>query len=255
MQRAKAGATVLAVHPTDRNEFGNRILIATHNYNAGRVMVFTAVTSWDWQMHMPHEDDSHERFWRQTAKWLTTAQKDQLKLDIPKTAYALKEAVNINATAYNHQFELTNQAKVRVIITDENGRKRELALEQVLGQDGLYTARFIPPRRGEYRVTLIGELGGKSLGEQNGLFEVAESYAEFTNTELNTELLQTLANTSGGRYYTLEDASQMVNHIPLVESATSRLVDEEIWDMPLIFGCVLLLFGLEWFLRKRRGLA
>ena len=255
VRRAKAGATVLAVHPTDRNEFGNRILIATHNYNAGRVMVFTPLSSWNWQMHMPHEDDSHERFWRQTAKWLTTVQKDRLKLDIPKTAYALKEAVNINGTAYDHQFELTNQAKVRAIITDEDGRKREISLEQVLGQDGLYTARFIPPRRGEYRVTLVGTLGGKSLGEQSGLFEVAESYAEFTNAELNAQLLQTLANTSGGRYYTLEDASQMVNHIPLVESATSRLVDEEIWDMPLIFGSVILLFALEWLLRKRRGLA
>ena len=255
VRRAKAGATVLAVHPTDRNEFGNRILIATHNYNAGRVMVFTAITSRDWQMQMPHEDDSHERFWRQTAKWLTTVQKDRLKLDIPKTSYALKEAVNINATAYNHQFELTNQAKVRAIITDENGRKRELSLEQVLGQDGLYTARFIPLRRGEYRITLVGALGGKSLGEQSGLFEVAESYAEFTNAELDAQLLQNLANTSGGRYYTPEDAAQMVNHIPLVESATSQLVDEEVWDMPLIFAIVILLFGLEWFLRKRRSLA
>ena len=255
VRRAKAGATVLAVHPTDRNEFGNRILIATHNYNAGRVMVFTAITSRDWQMQMSHEDDSHERFWRQTAKWLTTVQKDRLKLDIPKTSYALKEAVNINATAYNHQFELTSQAKVRAIITDENGRKRELSLEQVLGQDGLYTARFIPPRRGEYRVTLVGALGGKSLGEQSGLFEVAESYAEFTNAELDAQLLQNLANTSGGRYYTPEDAAQMVNHIPLVESATSQLVDEEVWDMPLIFAIVILLFGLEWFLRKRRSLA
>lgn len=255
VRRAKAGATVLAVHPTDSNEFGNRILIATHNYNAGRVMVFTPLSSWNWQMHMPHEDDSHERFWRQTAKWLTTVQKDQLKLDIPKTSYTLKEAVIINATAYDHQFELTNQAKVRVIITDENGRKRETSLEQVLGQDGFYTARFIPPRHGEYRVTLVGTLGGKSLGEQSGLFEVAESYAEFTNAELNAQLLQTLANTSGGRYYTLEDASEMVNHIPLVESATSQLVDEEIWDMPLIFAGVILLLGLEWFLRKRRGLA
>ena len=190
VQRAKAGATVLAVHPTDRNDFGNRILIATHNYNAGRVMVFTPVSSWNWQMHLSHEDDSHQRFWRQTAKWLTTVQKDRLKLDIPKTSYALKEAVIINATAYDHEFELTNQAKIRAIITDENGRKRELSLEQVLGQAGLYTARFIPPRRGEYRVTLVGTLGGKSLGEQSGLFEVAESYAEFTNAELNAQLLQ-----------------------------------------------------------------
>ena len=255
VERAKAGATVLAVHPTDRNDFGNRILIATHNYNAGRVMVFTPVSSWNWQMQLSHEDDSHERFWRQTAKWLTTVQKDRLKLDIPKMSYAVKETVTVNATAYDQEFELTNQAKIRVIITDDSGRKREISLEQILGQDGLYTARFIPPRRGEYRVTLVGSLGGKSLGEQSGLFEVAESYAEFTNAELNVELLQTLANTSGGRYYTLEDASQMVNHIPLVESATSRLVDEEVWDMPLIFAIVIFLFGLEWFLRKRRGLA
>ena len=255
VRRAKAGATVLAVHPVDRNEFGNRILIATHNYNAGRAMVFTLPNSWHWRMQTSHDDDSHERFWRQTAKWLTTVQKDYLKLDIPKTAYALKETVNINATAYNHNFELTNVAKVRVIITDDNGRKRELPLEQVLGQDGLYTARFIPSRHGEYRVSLIGTLGGKSLGEQSGLFEVAESYAEFTNAELTVELLQALANGSGGRYYTLEDVSQMVNHIPLVESATSRLVDEEIWDMPFIFLAVILLLGLEWFLRKRRGLA
>ena len=242
VQRAKAGATVLAVHPTDRNEFGNRILIATHNYSAGRVMVFTPVSPRNWQTHLPHEDDSHERFWRQTAKWLTTVQKDQLKLDIPKTSYALKEAVTINATAYDHQFELTNQAKVRAIITDENGRKRELSLEQVLGQDGLYTARFIPPRRGEYRVTLVGTLGSKSLGEQSGLFEVTESYAEFTNAELNVQLLQTLANTSGGRYYTLEDVSQMVNHIPLVESATSQLVyfsEENLGHATRIFATVI----------------
>ena len=255
VRRAKAGATILAVHPVDRNEFGNRILIATHNYNAGRAMVFTLPNSWHWQMQTSHDDDSHERFWRQTAKWLTTVQKDRLKLDIPKTSYALKEAVTINATAYNHEFELTSAAKVRVIITDDNDKRRELPLEQVLGQDGLYTGRFIPSRHGEYRVSLIGTLGGKSLGEQSGLFEVAESYAEFTNAELNAELLQTLANTSGGRYYTLADVSQMVNHIPLVESATSRLVDEDIWDMPLIFVGVILFLGLEWFLRKRRGLA
>jgi len=157
--------------------------------------------------------------------------------------------------AYDDKFNLTNQANVRTIITDESGNRKELNLEQTLGQDGVYTARFIPPRRGEYKVEAVGTLGGKSLGEQHGLFEVAESYAEFTNAELNAPLLQTLAKTSGGNYYTLENAAQMVGQIPLVESATSSLVEEDIWDMPLIFGGIILLFGAEWFLRKRRGLA
>jgi len=255
VKRAKAGATVLATHPSDRNEFGNRILIATHNYSAGRVMVFTPHSSWRWKMLVPKEDESYERFWRQVARWLTTAPKDHLRLDIAKSSYSLKEPVVIEASAYDDKFNLTNQANVRTIITDESGNRKELNLEQTLGQDGVYTARFIPPRRGEYKVEAVGTLGGKSLGEQHGLFEVEESYAEFTNAELNAPLLQTLAKTSGGNYYTLENAAQMVGQIPLVESAPSSLVEEDIWDMPLIFGGIILLFGAEWFLRKRRGLA
>ncbi len=257
VKRAKAGATVIAVHPTDRNEFGSRVLIATHNYNAGRVKIFTPHSSWRWKMFTPTDGDlheSHERFWRQTAKWLTTTSRDHLKLKIAKTSYSLKEPVIIEATAYDHKFELTNLAKIHAIITDGGGKRKELHLKQVLGKDGWYTARFIAPRREEYRVDVFGTLGGESLGEQHGLFTVGESYAEFTNAELNTELLQTLARISGGEYYTIENASKMANQIPLVESEKSSLVNEGIWDMPVIFGGIILLLGLEWFLRKRRGL-
>ncbi len=263
VKRAKAGAIVLAEHPTDRNEFGNRILIATHNYNAGRVMVFTPHTSWRWQMLPSHEDgdqrfwhqeDSPERFWRQAAKWLTTAPKEHIKLDIAKTAYALKEPIVIEVTATDPQFQLTNNAKIRAVVLDEAGKRRELKLEQVLGKDGRYTARFIPNRYGEYTITATGTLGSENLGEQQTLFEVKTSYAEFSNAELNVALLKTLAEGSGGTYYTMEEATQLVNQIPLVESATSKITDVDIWDMPLIFGAVIALLGFEWFLRKRGGL-
>ena len=263
VKRAKAGALVLAEHPTDRNEFGNRILIATHNYSAGRVMVFTPHTSWRWQMIPSRESgdqrfwdqgDAHERFWRQTAKWLTTAPKEHLKLDVAKTTYALKEPVVIEVTATDPQFQATNAAKIRAVVVDETGKRRELQLEQVLGEDGRYTGRFIPNRYGEYTVTATGTLQGESLGEQRTLFDVRTSYAEFSNAELNVPLLKTLAEGSGGKYYSLAEAPQLVNQIPLVESATSKITDVDIWDLPFIFGAVLLLLGCEWFLRKRGGL-
>lgn len=263
VKRAKAGALVLAEHPTDRNEFGKRILIATHNYNAGRVMVFTPHTSWRWQMLPSHEDgdqrfwhqeDSPERFWRQAAKWLTTAPKEHIKLNVAKTAYALKEPVVIEVTATDPEFQLTNNAKIRAVVLDESGKRRAFKLEQMLGEDGLYTARFIPNRYGEYTVTATGTLNGENLGEQQTLFEVKTSYAEFSNAELNVTLLKTLAEGSGGKYYSMEEAPQLVNQIPLVESATSKITDVDIWDMPLIFGAVIALLGFEWFLRKRGGL-
>ena len=254
VKRAKAGATILAEHPSDRNEFGKRILIATHNYNVGRVMVFTANNSAPWQMGLPHEDDSNERFWRQTTKWLTTAPKSSLKLDIAKTEYTLKEPVVIEVTAMDKAFALTNKAKVRTIIVDKTGTRKELQLEQVLGTDGLYTTRFIPGEYGEYTVTATGTLNSEDLGKQQAIFEVKPSYAEFSDAALNVPMLTTLANMSGGKYYPVEEANQLVNQIALVESATSEITDVDIWDLPLIFGLILMLLGLEWFLRKRAGL-
>ena len=226
-------------------------------------MVFTPHTSQRWQMIPSHENgnqrswqqaDSPERFWRQVARWLTTAPKEHIKLDIAKTAYALKEPVVIEVTATDQQFQLTNNAKIRAIVVDETGKRKELKLEQVLGKDGLYTARFIPNQYGEYTVTATGTLGSENLGEQQTLFEVKASYAEFSNAELNAALLKTLAEGSGGKYYAMEEAAQLVNQIPLVESATSKITDVDIWDIPLIFGAVIALLGFEWFLRKRGGL-
>ncbi len=254
VKRAKAGATVLAEHPSDRNEFGNRILMATHNYNAGRVMVFTPHNTFRWQMSQESKDDSHHRFWRQTAKWLTTAHKSALKLDIAKTEYTLKEPVIIEVTVTDETFALTNEAKVRAVVVDEKGTRKELQLEQVLGKDGLYTARFVPNQYGEYTVTATGTLAGENLGKQQALFEVKPSFAEFSDAALNVPLLTNLANMSGGKYYPIDEASQLVNQISLVESATSEITDVDIWDLPLIFGIILLLLCLEWFLRKRAGL-
>ncbi len=254
VKRAKPGALVLAEHPTERNQFGKRILVATQNYNAGRVMVFTPNSSWRWQMLQSHQDETHQRFWRQVAKWLTTAPKEHLKLDIAKTAYTLKEPVVIQVTATDRRFEPTNQARLRAVLIDETGKRKEIRLEPVLGEDGLYSARFIPNRYGEYTVTATGTLNGEALGEQQTLFEVKPSYAEFSNAELNVALLKALAEGSGGKYYPLEEASQLVQQIPLVESATSTITDVDIWDMPLIFALLLAMLGLEWFLRKRVGL-
>ena len=124
----------------------------------------------------------------------------------------------------------------------------------MLGKNGQYTARFIPNRYGEYTVTATGALNGENLGKQQALFEVKPSYAEFSDAALNIPLLTDLADNSGGKYYPVAEANQLVNQISLVESATSQIRDIDIWDLPLIFGMILMLLGLEWFLRKRGGL-
>ena len=252
--RAKPGAVILAVHPQDRNKFGNRILIATHNYNAGRVMVFTPHSSWRWKMLSPKDDDRHQRFWQQIAKWLTTQPKTQLTLDIAKTSYFPKEPVTLKASALDQNFEPTDKAKIRAVITDGNGKKDEVKLDPVFGDLGSYTARFLPQKRSDYKVNLIGNLANKNLRNQEGIFEVAASDVEYSDAELNEQPLKSIARLSGGQYYTINQIDDMVEQIPLIESSTSKIVEEDLWNIPLVFVIIILLFSIEWLWRKRVGL-
>ena len=69
--RAKPGTTVLAVHPTLQFQGEPLPVLAYERYGRGRTMAIMTATTWRWQMLKPHEDTSHERFWRQILRWLT----------------------------------------------------------------------------------------------------------------------------------------------------------------------------------------
>jgi uncharacterized membrane protein len=79
---AKPGATVLA---SGAGSYSNAVLLALHRYGRGRVMAFMAASSWRWQMEMPHEDDSHEIFWRQALRWLVSSSPDPVSLELDRS--------------------------------------------------------------------------------------------------------------------------------------------------------------------------
>ncbi len=65
---ARPGASVLAV----MDELGsNSPVVAVQRFGAGRTALFAGQASWRWKMLRPASDGSYDRFWRQTARWLT----------------------------------------------------------------------------------------------------------------------------------------------------------------------------------------
>ena len=285
VKRAKAGAVVLATHPSDRNQFGPRILLARHEYNRGRAMIFTPHDSWRWQMMTRKDDTRYHRFWRQVVKWVATSPTKRLMVDLKKATYAPDERVELRATVLDSDYQLANRATVTAYLTrpetadDANSNlqseAQEIRLDSDLAKPGLYTAYFNPPQQGDYKVQVqatlpvatpssIGETNDRSkpsveiLGPEVTLFTVADAGQEFATTPLNRKVLEQLSAASGGRYYSLTDTdqpvTQMFKQIPLVESATTQLRIIYLWDLPLILAILIFLFGLEWIYRKKQGL-
>ena len=252
---AKPGATVLAVDPTTDAIEGSNVILALQRYGRGRAMVFTSPTTWRWQMLMPSDDLSHERFWQQMARWLALSSPGQVAVTLDKEAYGTSEPVTITASVFNEEYTPINNAAVSAHVTGPAGQTEDVPLEWTFGKAGVYRAKYQPNMGGMHQVEVSVNSPESIAGRDMAGFSVATSVAEFTDPTLHEEVLKRLAESTGGYYTPLQQASGLPERIPVVKQTSSSVVERDLRDaLPLFFGAFLLL-GLEWYLRRQKGLA
>ena len=78
--------------------------------------------------------------------------------------------------------------------------------------------------------------------------------AELENPQLDEPLLKQLASKTGGAYLTIDDVAALPEKINALQHPILATEERDLWDTPLVLICVVALLGMEWFLRKRRGL-
>ncbi len=253
--RAKPGATVLAVHPALR--LGNDPLpvIAYERYGRGRSMVITTASTWRWQMLLPHQDLSHERFWRQVLRWLAAAAPSPVELSLDKDSYGVGEQVNVRARISNRAYAPVNDATVWLKLTDSAGTIKDIQLERSIDDQGIYTGTFKVRKVGIHTLEATATPKSGEAQEASARFLVVEPIAEFIDAGLDADLLKTMADVSGGKFYTEIDAGRLIKDLKRLEKVVAVTVEQEIWDMPIVLFLLVGLFALEWLIRRRKGMS
>jgi uncharacterized membrane protein len=252
---AKPGATVLAVHPTLRLRQEPLPVIAYERYGRGRSMVIATASTWRWQMLLPHEDMSHERFWRQVLRWLAVPAPAPVELSLDRDSYGAGEPVQVRVQVRNRDYEPVNDATVWLKLTDSAGDIRDLRLEWVLDDAGTYTGSVNVSREGIYQLEVAATLPSGEVHEASTHFLAAEPVAEFIHADTDTDLLEKVASVSGGKFYTVNQAERLTNDLKHLQKVVPVDVETDIWDMPIV---LMLLFGLlavEWLIRRRKGMS
>jgi hypothetical protein len=93
----------------------------------------------------------------------------------------------------------------------------------------------------------------EELGRDVAVFRREDGVAESFHTSQNRELLQKLAEETGGRYYSASNAGRLADEISYSEAGITTRETKDLWDMPVVFLLALLLRGSEWVLRRRWG--
>jgi uncharacterized membrane protein len=253
--RAKPGATVLAIHPALSYNNAPLPVIAYQRFGRGHTIAIMTASTWRWQMLMPHEDTSHERFWRQLLRWLAAESPPQVELALDHDSYSVGEQVQVRVSVSDKAYSSINDATVWLKITDAAGGVQDMQLEWAIDEEGIYTGAFVVEQDGMYNLEATSATPSREFGKAPASFLVTESNVEYKNPGMDATLLARIAKESGGKFYPINNADRLEDDLAHIPNEYSIKVEHEIWDVPLVLLLLISLFSLEWLIRRRRGMS
>lgn len=280
--RLRPLAEVLAVHPSvkgdsrDAGQDPRLPLVVQQFVGSGRCMFFGFEETWRWRYR--EDEVRFNQFWIQTVRYLSRTRQNRTDLRLDRqTPYRLGEPIKVtvrfpdNAPGQPQPADPKAAPKldVKVIVEYRPGKDKDgppvepevqtLQLTKVEGSWGSYEAILTRTREGKYRFWLSQP--DVSKNQPDGEKPSAEAIVELPPGELdrlrmNQQELTQAAEASGGKFYTLVNADDVLTDLPggaRVSLNTPR-PPIKLWNQWPIFLLVLGLLGAEWFLRKRKHL-
>jgi uncharacterized membrane protein len=246
----KPGAVVLA--RVDAG--GARLpLLVTENYGRGRSAVFATAGSWRWRMQQPVADKSQETFWRQLLRYVVSATPSRVVASSPNAHLEDDGHIQLRAEVRDKDYVPASDAEVHASVIDPDGVAQTLLLRPEPLAQGVYAADWSAQRPGSYIAEVTAKRGTEQLGGDVLTFRRENGVAENFHREQNRELLQRLAEETGGRYYRPSEVDRLPQEISYSEAGITAHQTKDLWDMPAVFLAILLLKGGEWLLRRKWG--
>jgi len=168
-------------------------------------------------------------------------------------SYKEDEPVEIDAELYNPSYQLINDPEVTIVITDKDGKKFPFTFNRTSNAYHLNAGML---QAGTY--TFEAQVkSGNDIYTKKGEFTVTPVQLETTQTIADHHLLYQLASQHGGKMFFPNQLDELTKQLesrddikPIIYSHTSY---SPIIDLKWIFFVLLILAGVEWFIRKWNG--
>jgi hypothetical protein len=232
-------------------------LIISRSFGSKRAIAIMAKDIWRWKLQTANKNLTlFDNFLINSVRWLNAPEdKKRVKVITSKKFYSSGESVEFTAQVYDESFNPVNRAEVKINITS-NDYKTELLLNS-LGS-GLYEGSFLPDQNGDYTFAGSALLDGKNLGTDKGNFNVGDMEVEFLDTKMNYDFLNLLSTQTKGKYFPPSKIDDLISELKNIDlqSSKEKITTSEIrlWSDEWFMAIVILLFAVEWFLRKKSGM-
>ncbi|MCT4580526.1 MAG: hypothetical protein N4A35_03840 [Flavobacteriales bacterium] len=232
--------------------------LLTFNENDGQKLGFLlgeGIWRWKYLDHLKNgSNNNFNELIQKTVQYLV-AKKDKSQFRISNRSLILEnEALVIDAELYNDSYELVNTADVIVKISNNQGE--EYPAKTMAKSGNAYRLNAGKFKAGEYTYIASTSFDGK-VYEKKGKFSVKELKVEYVDLVANHKLLYNLSVSKNGKMFYPNELKALAEEIytqdNIVPISYTQQTVEDLIQWKWIFGLVILLLTIEWFLRKRNG--
>lgn len=219
--------------------------IGLSNINIGKVVSFSFINLWRWQMQS--KSLAYRSFFIDLITWLSNKTSGQLTAFF-EPSYYLDEQIEIKLTAIDEIRKTRTNLAPRLVVMNS---QKDSVFNDFMVQDGdEYKIKFRLDQSGEYSLKISDQNSNQSV---YGKFIVLSQNLEERDLDYNNPLLKWIAEQTGGKYLEIEEADKLK---PITSIESERLEKKEFplykkWYLVSLF---ILLFCTELYLRRRWGL-
>jgi len=231
--------------------------LVTQRFGKGRTAALLIGDMWRWKLHpSSDENDDFERAWRQTIRWLIADVPQRVRVEALTKKEDPHQPLEVAVQVNDESYQPLDNANVAVEITTPAQELLKLKAEAKDAVSGQYASQYVSRTDGTYRATIIANNPDGSEIDRVDTGWVSDPAAEeFMSLQPNAELLQTIAQKSGGEVVPLDRLESFVGTLSDREIPIAEPMVRSVWHTWSVFLLAIGLLSVEWGLRRWKGLA
>ena len=211
---------------------------------------------WKWRMNefvRSGEQTNFSELIQKITQYLVIKQNSSsLRVLTPKS-YTIDDEILIKAEFYNASLELITTPLIDFTLKND---KNKITKHQFGASGNFYKLNIGKLKAGKYQWVANCKHANKSHSK-SGVFVVEDVQLESLDSRADHTLLNQIAENSNGKFYRLKNSNQLVKDIEgrndIVEMSYREASFNDLVDYKIIFLLLVIIFGLEWFLRRWFG--
>jgi hypothetical protein len=220
-------------------------VIAYQNYRGGIVFQINATEIGSWQFLQAgiRHENVLSRFIGDIIRFISPlGQRTRLVLTSLRRNFTVGETVTLTLQSYDRNFRRVGSGDFYCDIGNTTIPFFELT-------EGTYEATFVAKERDTLPIVATGKLGAETLRSDTLTIIISPQTIE-AERGLNRQLLQPLAEMTGGSYHSLDELATFTPPHPGEQYSVKNIN----FNAPISYILIFILLAIDWFLRRRRGI-